>query len=369
MADTQATMTAEKVTFTVNGSDLFAALKAVEPVINRRNTIPILSIVRITGSAEGLAVEGTDLDVSFRYIIEGDFPAFDVAVDYFRLVAFVKILSGGMFVVKASADSFSLGGFLFATADGVAFYCLPAIDVPDAPIRNYVTEGDFNPAVFADIRPAISTEETRYYLNGVFLHSTPEGKARIVATDGHRLMARDVDSDYTGPGVIIPRRVVTQLMKLKPGKLATCHEGARFTAGPLTIWTKIIDGSFPDYDRVIPKANPIHATVARAHLLEMLRLAKAFNAGKAFEVRLKFSDDILEVQNRSTDHGRASLQVDGVELTGTSAPFEIGFNGHYVQDLLRVSKGDTITFQFEDGSSPARVDEGPLTMILMPLRV
>ncbi len=386
MADTQTrepnpdTRPAPTVSFYVNGGDIADALKAIAPTFERRNTIPILSKVRIFGYHDGLSFETTNLDWSMRYLIPGEYPPFEVCVDYESLAAFVRSLRGGLFRVEANATTFRLHDFMFATPEGVSFSTLGSQDFPQPPVRDYEVDFDFDPGLIAKVKLAISTEETRYYLHGVYFDASAKDEGlRLVATDGHRLnlLRTDVspsipvETGSTFPGAILPRAVALWLAtQRKTGRMDMGRTGARWSCGPLTVWTKCIDGKFPDYERVLPGDATLSVAVDRRELISLICIAKAFRTSKSFTLNLTFDGSGLTLRHTDYDRGTVALRLASVELSkATKEPFAIGFNGNYLLAALSNIRDDVVTINFTDNTSPTPIHTGPLTQILMPCRL
>jgi DNA polymerase-3 subunit beta len=229
-------------------------------------------------------------------------------------------------------------------------------------------------------RFAISTEETRYYLNGIYLHAAARGKSqmlRAVATDGHRLAQAEVPLPKGAeamPGIILPRKTVHELHRLIEGSDGTVDVGvstakARFEIGTITLTSKLIDGTFPDYARVIPKANDKDLKVSNAEFKNAVDRVSTIASERGRAVKLNMSGNKLVLSVSNPDGGSATEEI-GVDYG--ASPLEIGFNARYLLDIAGQLESETAHFQLADPGSPTMVkdegDEGAL-YVLMPMRV
>ena len=249
---------------------------------------------------------------------------------------------------------------------------------------------------------AISSEETRYYLNGVYMHHMPvngsRGTLRFVATDGHRLAACDMDSPegatskavecpYTGdvmiehspmPGVIVPRKAVHELLRLVEAKGAPVTVDIRvngtkieFVIGGVTLLSKAIDGTFPDYQRTIPDGNDKRLVINAEAMADAIKQVSVMSSERGRVVKLSLERDALRLSVSNPDAGMAEISVDA---DYGSDPFDIGFNSGYMLDILDQCESETVEFMLADAGSPTLIrgtDDGDkgLRYVLMPLRV
>jgi DNA polymerase-3 subunit beta len=362
---------------------LLKSLQHMQSVVERRNTIPILSNVLLDASAAKLALTATDLDLwMVEHVAATVEQPGGTTVPAQTLYDIVRKLPDGA-EVELSTET---DGRLLVRAGRSRFH-LPSLDREDFPL---MPEGDlphrFSIAA-ADLRRliektrfAISTEETRYYLTGIYFHAakTDAGSAlRAVATDGHRL-ARIETALPKGaaqiPGVIVPRKVVTEMYRLIEGaddevslSLSDSKIRAEFNGAVLT--SKLIDGTFPDYQRVIPSGND-----------KMLEVdAKAFAA--AIDRVSTVSTEKSRAVKIALDKGKATLSASSAENASATeelavgyeaAGIEIGFNARYLIEILGEIDGESAEFAFADAVSPTIVrdttDQGAL-YVLMPMRV
>ena len=231
-------------------------------------------------------------------------------------------------------------------------------------------------------RFAISTEETRYYLNGIFLHAA-ESEAgpvlRAVATDGHRLarVEEPLPAGAKGmPGVIIPRKTVTELRKLLDEvstevDVALSETRIQFTIGTMRLTSKLIDGTFPDYDRVIPRGNDKMLRVEKKDFNDAVGRVSAISAEKHRPVKLSLAKDLLVISASSPEQGMASEELGSELIDYQFGPLEIGFQARYLSDVTDQIRGK-VEFVFADGAAPTLVrdqDDQSAVYVLMPMRV
>jgi DNA polymerase-3 subunit beta len=229
-------------------------------------------------------------------------------------------------------------------------------------------------------RFAISTEETRYYLNGIYLHAAQSGDLpvlRAVATDGHRLARVEMplpEGAQGMPGVIVPRKTVNELRKLieevgAPVGIGVSEAKIRFSFEGATLTSKLIDGSFPEYERVIPAHNEKIMDVPRQPFFEAVDRVSTITSDKARAVKLHIAEKGLVLSATSADTGTAQEEV---EVTYSATPLEIGFNARYLLDILQQIGTDVVDLHMADAAAPTLIREGdssPALYVLMPMRV
>lgn len=345
----------------IDRSQLAHALATVTRAIESRNTIPILANVLLAVEDGQLRLTGTDLDVE----ITTSLPVLDcqpgsVTVPGKMLADIAKHATGD---ITLELDAASAGGRL-TVASGRSRYkldVLPAEDFPSFSAGKFDTTLELDLATLvAPCVHCISTDETRYYLAGVYLHAV-DGRLVAVATDGHRLM-RNVgptgDLDY---GVILPRKLVGLLPK-GAVTVELSQNKVRVTSGSTIITSKLIDGSFPDYARVIPTGNSNVLTVDRQALMKAVERVTAVADDKSRAVKFAVGDVLrLMLADKASDE--VSIEFEG-------EPLEIGFNARYVNDMLGALDEPNVRFALGDAGSPAVIKgEGEWTGVLMPLRV
>lgn len=364
---------------TIERATLLRGLSHVQSVVERRNTIPILSNVLIEASAEGsLRLMATDLDLQIDETVPA---AVDQAgattVPAHTLFDIARKLPEGSQVELSAAE-----GKIKINA-GRAKFELGTLPRDDFPV---IAEGEL-PTVFElaaetlkqiidKTRFAISTEETRYYLNGIFLH-VADDTLKAAATDGHRLARVTVarpDGAELMPDVIVPRKCVAELRKLLDevdGSVGVSLSGSkiRFDLGAAILTSKLIDGTFPDYSRVIPTGNDKILKIDPKSFMEGVDRVSTIATEKTRAVKMALDRDRITLSVTSPDNGTAAEDVPG---DYAAQPFEIGFNSRYLMDILGQVEGDLVEVHLADAAAPTLIrenDKSPALYVLMPMRV
>ncbi len=369
---------------TIERSALIKALGHVQSVVEKNGTIPILSNVKLDAGNGRLELTGTDMDVA---VVEGVLANVTeqgaVTLPAHTLYEIVRKLPEGS-EIKLEAVS---GGERVEISAGLSRFTLATLPVDDFPA---MAEGDLAhsfvlaaaecQALVGKTRFAMSTEETRYYLNGVYLHtSEQEGREvlRAVATDGHRLARVEVElpAGAAGmPGVIIPRKTIGELSRLieegvEEVKISLSENKIRFVCGNATLVSKLIDGTFPDYARVIPSNNDRAMSVNAKALSRAVDRVSVISSEKTRGVKVHIAQGKLSLSASSTSNGSAEENVD---IVFEGDPIEIGFNARYLMDVLSQVEGENAMFSLADASAPAvvrdEIDTGSL-YVVMPMRV
>jgi len=369
---------------TIERSALVKALGHVQSVVERRNTIPILSNVLMQAKGGALTLTATDLDIE----ISEDAPA-DVAnegaatASALTLFEIVKRLPDGAQVrLELSQEEGRLQ--VSAGRSEFALAVLPDDDFPSLSADDLDTRFSMPTEdllrLISKTRFAMSQEETRYYLNGVYLHAATDGDApllRAAATDGHRLARLDAplpDGAAAMPGVIVPRKAIAELARLLEDaqenvEIAVSAAKIRFGFGAGYLTSKLIDGSFPDYERVIPKGNANILRVDTKEFSQAVDRVSTVSADRTRSVKIALEADRLRLTVNNPETGSA-LEELSVDYSGE--PLEIGFNARYLLDVAQQVNGEMATFHLADPSSPTVIadeeDERAL-YVLMPLRV
>jgi DNA polymerase-3 subunit beta len=367
---------------TIERATLLKGLSHVQSVVERRNTIPILSNVLIEATAEGgLKLMATDLDLQINETIAAavDQPG-STTVSAHTLFDIARKLPEGSQVSLSAAE-----GKMTIMA-GRAKFQLGTLPRDDFPV---IAEGELPvsfelPAetlkqIIDKTRFAISTEETRYYLNGIFWHVSedPLPVLKAAATDGHRLarvtMPRP-DGAESMPDIIIPRKCIAELRKLLDeidGSVGVSMSPTkiRFDLGQALLTSKLIDGTFPDYSRVIPTGNDKILKIDPRSFEEGVDRVSTIATEKTRAVKMALDRDKIILSVSSPENGTAAEEVPG---DYTALGFEIGFNSRYLLDILGQLDGDTIEVHLADAAAPTLIrenDKSPALYVLMPMRV
>jgi DNA polymerase-3 subunit beta len=370
--------------FTIDRGGLLKALTHVQSVVERRNTIPILANVLLRADDSGVELAATDMDISVIEKVAADVgqqgattvsahTLFDI-VRKLEEGAQVELGGGteeGQLAVRSGRSTLKLA--TLASED------FPAMTDDDMP-HSFTLSADGLRSLIDRTRFAISTEETRYYLNGIYLHAVEadNGKVlRAVATDGHRLALMEVglpDGADGMPGIIIPRKTVNELRKLIDETeddiaIALSETKIRFAVDGIVLSSKLIDGTFPDYDRVIPDANDKYLEVSCKRFERAVDLVSTISTEKSRAIKLSLGDNSLVLSATSPDAGSATEEL---EVDYDDGELEIGFNSRYLIDITQQIKGDSARFALSDSASPTLVrdsTDGSALYVLMPMRV
>ena len=369
---------------TIERSAFLRSLAHVQSVVERRNTIPILNNVQLVAEEDGLSLTATDLDLAIVESVPCDIEqAGGTTAPAHTLYDIVRKLPDGAQVeLSHSSDDGRLA--LRAGRSEFALSALPREDFPvmkedDLPHRFTVAGKDLK-RLIDKTRFAISTEETRYYLNGIFLHAIEADSGvvlRAVATDGHRLARVEMPLPEGGaemPGVIIPRKTVAELQKLideNDGNLevALSDTKIRFSFANVTLTSKLIDGTFPDYERVVPQGNDKQLEVDGESFAKAVDRVSTISSEKSRAVKMEIGGDRMTLSANSPEHGSATEEV-AIEFSGEA--LEIGFNSRYLLDIAAQIDGDHAQFLLADGASPTiirEVGDDSALYVLMPMRV
>ena len=368
----------------IEKSALLKALQHVTSVVERRNTIPILANVSLRAEGNALHFKATDLDIEVTESAPAEVvaPGSTTAPAHTLHDIVRKLPDGAQIELSRQGDD----GRMSLTAGPSRFLlaCLPADDFPDLALSGMSHHFEMPAHDLARLiektRFAISTEETRYYLNGIYLHAVeaPEGwRLRAVATDGHRLARMDVELPEGGkgiPGVIVPRKTVSEIAKLIADHNETVAvdlsaNKVRFTAGNVVLTSKLIDGTFPDYQRVIPQNNDKTLEVENAAFKQAVDRVSTLSSEKGRAVKLNIAGGKLVLSVNNPESGSATEEL-AAEYRGQ--PMEIGFYARYLLDIAAQFDGDRAMFKLSDASAPTVIqDEKDIDAlyVLMPMRV
>ncbi len=369
---------------TIERSNLLKSLNHVHRVVERRNTIPILSNVLLRAEGAGVEMKATDLDLEITEIVPAQVEqAGATTVPAHLLYEIVRKLSDGSEVLLATNPD----GATMTVAAGrskFSLQCLPESDFPD------LTAGEFTHSfkikaselkmLIDRTQFAISTEETRYYLNGIYFHAIEnQGKLRLrsVATDGHRLARAEVEAPSGSegmPGIIIPRKTVGELQKLidTPDSIIQVELSdakIRFRINDVVMTSKLIDGTFPDYQRVIPSGNDKEMRVDCQTFAQAVDRVSTISSERGRAVKLALADGQMVLTVNNPDSGSATEEL---AVSYDNDAIEIGFNAKYLLDITSQLSGDDAIFMLADAGSPTLIRDttgDDALYVLMPMRV
>jgi DNA polymerase-3 subunit beta len=372
--------------FKADRATLLKALAHVQSVVEKRNTIPILANVMIAVRDGKLSLTATDMEIA---IIE-DVPASTTrngaatapAATLYEIVR--KLPEGAEIELDHPGGDAQLA--LRAGRYSTHLVVLPTDDFPSMTAgtlpHRFTLPAQQLRGLIDRTRFAISTEETRYYLNGIYLHVADSEGTRVlraVATDGHRL-ARVEEPLPEGaggiPGVIIPRKTINELRKLLDEvsggvELALSDTRIQFHVDSILLTSKLIDGTFPEYERVIPRGNDKVLRVGKKDFADAVGRVAAISSERSRPVKLTLQHDLLTLSAASPEQGTATEELDGERVKYESSPLEIGFQARYLNDITDQIEGD-VEFCFADGQAPTVVrdaTDSSALYVLMPMRV
>ena len=374
----------EQMKISIERGTLLKALAQAQSVVERRNTIPILATVLIEAEGNTVSFRATDLDIE----VVDRAPAMveragATTVSAVMLHEIIRKLPDGA-LVNLTEDAAT--GRL-AIAAGRSTFSLATLPKEDFPVMatseyssNFAAPAPVLRRLFDKAKFAISTEETRYYLNGVYLHvSTGEvgPVLRCVATDGHRLARIDAplpDGAQGMPGVIVPRKTVNELRKLLDDDEATIavsvsETKVRFATPLITLTSKVIDGTFPDYTRVIPTGNTRRLEVDASEFAKAVDRVATVSSERSRAVKLSLDEDRLILSVNAPDSGAAEEEL---AVAYGDERLEIGFNAKYLLEIASQVDRENAVFLFNSSGDPTLMREGndmSAVYVVMPMRV
>ena len=366
--------------FKIARDELTKALYRAQGIVERKTTMPILSNVLLEASREhGLVVSAFDTEIGLQSTTRCEILKDGaLALPGRYLYDIVKSLPDQTVHIKRTPN-----GQVELVSGGARFKIVstPAKDFPPLPTATGATFFPFARDELALMiertQFAISTDETRYNLGGVFLEQTETGSIRMVATDGHRLsmIERKLDSPIKiDRGIILPKKGLMELRRLLaedggPCELALTPGSAVFRREGILMIIRLLEGVFPDYRQVIPKESSRTLTLKRSALIETLRRVSLVAQDKASGVKLEVGDGCLILSSQNPDLGEAQEQI---EAKVTGSPLKVGFNARYLIDVLTVLTSDEIQLDLLDDLSPGLlkpVGETGYLSVVMPMRI
>jgi len=368
----------------IERADLLRAVNQAQSVVERRNTIPILANVLIEAEGNGVSFRATDLDIEVvdrtLAMVERAGAATVSAVTLHEIVR--KLPDGSQVLLTEDGKSGRLE--VRAGRSNFSLATLPREDFPVMATAEYDTNFSA-PApllrrLFDKSKFAISNEETRYYLNGVYMHvaeSDAGAVLRCVATDGHRLARIDAplpEGAESMPGVIVPRKTVNELRKLLDDDdltiaVSVSETKVRFATPEITLTSKVIDGTFPDYTRVIPYGNTRKLEVDASEFAKAVDRVATVSSERSRAVKLSLDEDRLVLSVNAPDSGAAEEEL---QVAYADERLEIGFNAKYLLEIASQVDRENAVFMFNSSGDPTLMREGGDTSavyVVMPMRV
>jgi DNA polymerase-3 subunit beta len=358
---------------------VLGSLQAVSGIVERRHTLPILANVLIRKHGGKIEFVTSDLEIQVRTSAElgGDAGDFSTTVGARKLIDILRSLPADQTVSLSTAQN------KLTLLAGKSRFTLQTLPAEDFPLVQEAAE--FGPAfsvpqktlksLINQVHFAMAVHDIRYYLNGILF--VAEGKAlSLVATDGHRLALAQATLDVDSPKqeVILPRKTVLELQRLlkdddTPLEIRFASNQAKFSFSGMEFVTKLVEGKFPDYNRVIPKNHKNHITLNRAALLSSLQRAAILTSEKFKGVRLNVDAGTLGIASSNAEQEEAKEELD-IDYAGDS--IEIGFNVSYLMDVLANMDQDTVTLSLQDSNSSALITlpgSSDFKYVVMPMRI
>lgn len=363
---------------TIDRETFLKPLQNVIGVVERRQTLPILGNLLIGVNNNQLEITATDLEVEIKAVCNSAIDdSGQVTVPARKLLDICKALPEGSKIQLSANDS------RIQIKSGKSRFTLATLPAEDFPIvenikgqtRFSVLQSDFRNLI-ERTNFAMAQQDVRYYLNGLLLELT-SGQIRAVATDGHRLATCDTKADVTSPGkqqVIVPRKAIQELLRiLQPDdKMIDVEVGSnhlRCSTQELCFTSKLVDGRFPDYEKVVPKGGDKHVLADRELLRQALTRTSILSNEKYRGIRLKLEENTIKIQAHNPDQEEADEEFD-VEYKG--GELEIGFNVTYLLDVLSSITTDKVEITLSDSNSSCLIEQ-PGTdryrYVVMPMRL
>jgi DNA polymerase-3 subunit beta len=356
-----------------------SALQAVSGIVERRHTLPVLAnvLLRKTGGEIEFTTSDLEIQVRTRADFDGDAGNFSTTVGARKLIDILRTLPADQNVTLSSAQNKLL------LAGGKSRFTLQTLPAEDFPLVQEAA--DFGPmfsvpqkslkALIAQVHFAMAVHDIRYYLNGILF--VAEGKSlTLVATDGHRLALAQATLEVEMPKqeVILPRKTVLELQRLlrdedTPIEMRFAGNQAKFVFSGMEFVTKLVEGKFPDYNRVIPKNHKNHVTLGRAPLLASLQRAAILTSEKFKGVRLNIEPGTLRIASSNAEQEEAKEELE-VDYGGDA--IEIGFNVTYLMDALANMGQEMVTLSLQDANSSALLtvpEQAGFKYVVMPMRI
>jgi DNA polymerase-3 subunit beta len=369
--------------FTIERAHLLKALSHVTSVVERRNTIPILSNVLLSATGDGISFAATDLDIEIVETVQADVQRQGVATlpahTFYEIAR--KLPEGADVTIEMKAEDSQV--ILNAGRARFSLPTLPEDEFPalsaDGLTHRFSMEAAELARLIDKTRFAVSNEETRYYLNGVHMHATEGDKPviRAVATDGHQLALCESPAPEGAqgmPAIIVPRKTIGEIRKLIDDvaddiEVQVSDAKIRFAVGSAILTSKLIDGSFPDYQRVIPKDNENKLELENRSFAASVDRVSTVSTEKSRSVKMILEADALTLRVSNPEAGQGTEEIS---VSYDGEPMEIGFNAKYLLNVLSQIDGQDVIFCLSNANSPILIEDsgdGHALYVLMPLRV
>ena len=366
--------------FKIGRDDFLKCLRWTQGVVERKTTMPVLTNVLMEGKGKLLTITATDLEIGVRVETSAEITeAGKIVVNARSLYDIIKEISNERIKVKAEE------GKRLNIQAGRSDFKMMAMKTEDFPKvmgegLDQLTslEGSTIQEMIEKTSYAVSSDETRYALNGVYLEKLQDGAGlRMVATDGHRLsyVDRKIEKTPSLPkGVIIPKKGIQELKKLigegeGDFEFSVNEKNLLARRGPIAISARLIEGNFPDYQQVVPKSSGRYLSVDRQALIGALKRVSVMTVNRVNGVQLSVSPGNLEISSKNPDLGEAKEELD-VDYKGET--FQVGFNPRYILDILNVIEDEKVVMELKDEVSPCVIRsefDKSFLALAMPMRV
>lgn len=362
----------------INRETLLKPLAAVNGIVERRHTLPILSNLLVEGENGKISLTATDLEMQISMMVECEIPEqFATTVSAKKLLDICRSLAEGSQIKLADQDSrlqVSTGRSKFN------LQTLPAADyptmtrTPNTQLTLRMAQKSFR-HLLKQVEFSMAQQDIRYYLNGLLLEVNGE-KLHVVGTDGHRLsyVSTDLDQTFEKQEVILPRKTVGELIKLLDDSeeeivIEISSNQANFTFSNIRLISKVIDGKFPDYNRVIPVGHQNRFSLNRMEVLQAMQRASILSNEKYRGIRMVLGANTLRLISSNSEQEEAEEEI---EIAYSGEPLDVGFNVTYLIDVLNNVQSETVEFAFADANSSCLVtvpDNANFRYVVMPMRI
>lgn len=370
--------------FSIDRSTLLKALSHTQTIVERKGVTPILSNILLSADDHQLSISATDLDLSLVETIPAHVEEKGTTTVSAHLMHDIvrKFSEGSSVEISEKPDT----NFL-SLKSGKAKFSLPTLDAKDfttiktsgLPNTFVIHSKDLSHLISAT-RSSMCIEEVRYYLNGIYLHTKEVDQRpvlRAVATDGHRLALAEVDQPQGAhgmPDVIIPRKTIIEVAKILEevqGEVQVSLSLTQiiFNFGKALIASRLVDGSFPDYERVIPANNDSSLTVSRKHLCDAVDRVSTIASEKTKWIRVVIEPKTITISASSNNQ---SMGTEDCEVTYDGKHLSTGFNAKYLLEVIQQIKSETLELKLSDNDTPIiirGIDEQDVFYVMMPVRV
>jgi len=369
--------------FSIERSELLNGLYLTQGIVERRTTIPILANVLFESAGDGVIIAATDQEVGVRRrciaqvtdpgaLTTGARKLYEIVRECPEGTLSIRSLDNNWIEISSGKSRFKIVGL-----DPKEFPAMPSVATIAAPESLRLSAGTLREMIERTVF-AVSLDETRPNLSGIFLERRDTGHVRLVATDGHRLsmITRPVESSKGGEGVIIPRKGVAEILKVLEGgdpadlvEITVDGGVAHLARHEVELSMRLVEGEFPDYTQVVPASTVRQLRAATEPFLSALRRVAVVSSERTRGVKLSADKNVLEVSSINPDLGEAS---DEIEVEYSAKPIEIGFNAKYLMDLLAIMPGGRIEIGFNDEVSPGLVryeNDENYVCVVMPMRL